>query len=358
MNAPHADIREVLSLLLGGGVLDEPLAERVFELILTGQVNEAQLGAMLAFISARGAETSEIVAGVRVLRRHMIPVRVGSGANGGDAEMAGGGAGVVVLDTCGTGGGPKVFNVSTVAAFVVAAAGRGRILVAKHGGRSRTGRGSAEVLEALGVNINATPEVQARCLEETGISFSFAPLHHPAMRFAAGSRKSLGFPTIFNLIGPLSNPAGATHQLVGTFDPVVARSLAAALHRLGTTRAMIVTSRDGMDELTTTEENEVLDVSAAGIVERTLDARELGLARRGVEELRADSLEEAARVFVDVLAGRAGAAREIVELNAAAALVLGGVAGEMAGGLVMAREAIDSGGARGAFEGMREGSNR
>ena len=158
--------------------------------------------------------------------------------------------------------------------------------------------------------------------------------------------------------GPLSNPAGATHQLIGTFDPVVGRSLAAALHRLGTTRAMIVTSRDGMDELTTTDENEVLDVSAAGIVERTLDARELGLPRRVVDELRADSLEAAARVFVDVLDGRAGAAREIVELNAAAALVLGGAASDMAGGLGMAREAIDSGAAKRVFEQMREGSNR
>lgn len=353
MTEAPSDIRDILAILLGGGTVDERLAERLFELILTGQVNDAQLGAVLACIAVRGAHVDEIVAGVRVLRRHMTPfstleARTAAQANGHTA---------VVLDTCGTGGSPKVFNISTVAAFVVAAAAPGKVLVAKHGGRSRTGRGSAEVLERLGVNIEASPEVQARCLAEIGIAFSFAPRHHPAMRHAATARKSLGFPTIFNLIGPLSNPGRATHQLIGTFDPVVARSLAEALRRLGTARAMVVTSQDGFDELTTTSASEVFEVTPAGVRERVIEPIELGFSRRSINELRAETLDEAAAVFQRVLNGEHGACRDVVELNAAAGLMVAGVASEMREGLALAREGIDSGRAHTALSKLRELSN-
>lgn len=347
------DIREVLAHLLSGGTLDEQTAEQVFELILTGQVNDAQLGALLGLIAARpgGPTVDEIVAGVRVMRRHVTPVPTASAVTIARDRT---GLDPVIIDTCGTGGAPKTFNVSTVAAIVAAAAGKGRVLVAKHGGRSRTGRGSAEVLAQLGVNVNASPETQAACLGEIGVCFSFAQHHHPAMKHAAVARKSLGFPTIFNLIGPLSNPAGATRQLVGTYSVNAAGTLAAALVRLGSERAMIVTSRDGMDELTHTSVNEVFEVVDGSVRHAMLDTRDMGMHRCMLTDLLVHSLDEAASLFLAVLEGKPGPARQIVELNAGAALVVAGAACGLREGVQQAKDAIDAGEARQIFSRLIE----
>jgi len=386
-----ADIRSVLADLLAGRTLDESAAEEVFELILAGRINDAPLGAMLALMAVRLPTVQEIVAGVRVMRRHVTRVPLDGLASGTQGSTQG--SAPVVIDTCGTGGAPKAFNVSTAAAIVAAAAGKGKLLVAKHGGRSRTGRGSAEVLERLGVNVNASPGTQARCLREIGICFSFAQQHHPAMRHAAAARKSLGFPTVFNLVGPLSNPAGADRQLVGTYSREIAARLAQALAAIGACRAMVVTSADGMDELTTTAPNYLYEIGrgegregggaeeehcsgeqrcrggSGGVVRETvLDTRDLAFPRRTLAELSVGSLEDAAHLFAAVLDERAeapsprdgasvdpdrvAAARELVVLNAGAALEVGGVVGGLREGIERASEAIGTGAARQTLESL------
>ncbi len=351
MNTPTPDIRSVLLRLVGGGPLSEAQAEQVFELVLSGAVDESQIASLLSLLAARGPSIDELVAGARVMRRHLTPVPF-------EATPAGPGrTAPVVIDTCGTGGAPKAFNVSTGAALVTAAAAPGRVAVAKHGGRSRTGRGSAEVLQRLGVNVDAAPTTQARCLAELGVCFSFAVNHHPAMKHAAAVRRSLGFPTIFNLLGPLANPARAPRQLIGTYSPEAAGRLAEALARLGTERSLVVTSRDGMDELTTTDVNLLWWVRGAQVSAETLDASTLGLARATIDELRTADLDGAVALLRSVLEGQAGPARDVVVLNAGAALAVAGAAPDFATGLTMAREAIDAGRAIEILRGLARLSN-
>lgn len=331
-------MQDVLHTLLDGHSLSESEAERAFTMILTGQANESQVGAMLALLARKGPSLDEIVGGARAMRAHATPVPI----DGPDAPFIR----ERLIDTCGTGGAPKTFNISTAAA-IVAAAARGekgeRVFVAKHGGRSRSGRGSAEVLQSLGVNVDAPPSVQAACLRETGVCFSFAIHHHPAMKFAAGPRKSLGFPTIFNLLGPLTNPAGAQRQVMGVYDAKYVPLVAEALARLGARDAMVVHGLDGMDEISTTAGSVIARVSPTGATTQTFDAAVLGVPRARIEQLTADSLDRAAEFIRRVLAGEPGPAREIVEVNAAAALMVGGAAGEWRGALDAARHAIDAG---------------
>ncbi len=230
------------------GPLCEVDAETLFEAVLSGHLDQAQIAGVLSLLAARGPTTDEVVGAARAMRRHVTPVPASDPGS--------------LVDTCGTGGAPKTFNVSTAAAIVAAAAGA---RVAKHGNRSRTGRGSAEVLQALGVNVDAPPGTQARCLDEAGVCFCFAIHHHPAMRHAAVVRRALKFPTIFNILGPLTNPAGATRQLIGVYDEALVPLVAAALARLGSVRAMVVHSRDGLDEVSITAPTVVAEVSTRGI---------------------------------------------------------------------------------------------
>ena len=341
-----AEAKHILGHLSAGTPLSEKEAEAFFEEVLSGGVGDDDLASALTVIAKRpgGPTVDEIVGGAKVMRKFVTRVPL--------PEVAAGKPRPVVIDTCGTGGAPKTFNVSTVAAFVVAAAAPGRVWVAKHGSLSRTGRGSAEVLEKLGVNVAAGPEVQSRCLAEVGVCFCFAVHHHPAMRHAAAVRKRLGFPTIFNLLGPLTNPAGAMRQLMGTYSAALAEKMAEVHSRLGTERAMVVTSRDGLDELTTTDVNLVWHVRGGKIEREEIDAAELGLARARLEELQVGTLDEAAAVIRDVLAGRTGRALDMALLNAAGALVVAGTADGMARGIEMARGAIESGAVRSALEEM------
>ncbi len=333
-------MQTILAQLLDGQALTQSQAQHAFNLVLSGEADEAQIGAMLALIQARGVTLDELVGGAIEMRRHVTPVAIRPDIGG------------EVIDTCGTGGAPKTFNISTASAILAASVvheGK-RVYVAKHGGRSRSGRGSAEVLETLGVKIDASPEAQAKCLEEVGVCFSFAIHHHPAMRFAAAPRKSLGFPTVFNLLGPLTNPAGAPRQLLGVYDKDKAELVAGALARLGTERAWVVHGRDGMDEITTTDTTHVFVVRDGGVTHEEIDPTTYGVPRATIGALRADDLDGAAGVIRDVLGGVKGAPREIVSLNAAAALVVGGVCSGIAEALPIVYHAIDSGDSKRTLE--------
>lgn len=334
------DAHTHLAALVGGGTLSEDDAEDLFESLLRGDLDEAQIGATLALIQSRGVTASELTGAARVMRRHVTPTPAPDG--------------LTLIDTCGTGGAPKTFNISTAAAIIAAAAGRAAdvaqpIAVAKHGNRSRSGRGSAEILESLGVRTDASTETQTKCLAEAGVCFCFAIHHHPAMRHAGGPRRSLGFPTPFNLLGPLTNPAGARRQLIGVYDAERVGVVAEALHRLGAEHAMVVRGDDGLDELTTTAENRVFEVRG-GVSERALDANDLGLPRAKLEELGAADLDDATRVIREVLAGAPGPRTDIALLNAAAALLVGGAAHDMAEGLARARATVGSGDATRTLE--------
>lgn len=346
-------MQRILATLLAGRSLTRDEAARAFELILTGQANESQVAAMLALLQVKGVVLDELVGGARTMRAHVTPVPIPAHR---EADIRPG-----LIDTCGTGGAPKTFNISTAAAIVAAAAGKScspRIRVAKHGGRSRTGRGSAEVLAALGVNIDASPEVQARCLDEAGVCFSFAVHHHPAMKFAAGPRKSLGFPTVFNLLGPLCNPAGARRQLMGVYTRDAVELVARALLELGAEEAMVVHGMDGMDEITTLDRTLVAHVAGGGVTLHEIDARTLGITRPDRSALEASTIEESANVMRRVLAGEPGPARDIVALNAGAALVVGGAARDLGGGMRHALDALDRGEAQRTLDELRIWSNR
>lgn len=329
-NTPVQPILDILKQLVTGQPLSETQAEDTFVQVLSGTVDEAQISAVLALIAARGPTVDELVGGARVMRRFVTPVPTPNN-------------GVPVIDTCGTGGAPKLFNVSTAGAIVTAAAAPGRVMVAKHGSLSRTGRGSAEVLQALGVNIAASPVTQARCLEEIGLCFSFSVHHHPAMKHAAGPRKSLGFPTIFNLLGPLTNPAGARRQLVGAYNRELSLKLAETLARLGSDRAMVVTSHDGMDELTTTNTNLTYTVEGGTVTMRVVDAEHLGLPRTTVDRLQVQSLDEAVQAVRATISGEAGPMHDMVLLNAGAALFVAGLVRSLGEGVETARETTASG---------------
>lgn len=332
-------MQDILHHLLQGHTLDEHEAGRAFQLILSGQANESQVGALLALVAVRGPVLDEVVGAARVMRAHVSSLPIAF-----DDPLR-----ASLIDTCGTGGTPKLFNISTASAILAAAAtpapGRPRAFVAKHGGRSRSGRGSAEVLAALGVNIDATPAQQARCLREAGVCFSFAVNHHPAMKFAAGPRKSLGFPTVFNLLGPLANPAQAQRQLMGVYEKRYALLVAQALARLGAVRAMVVHGDDGLDELSTCAPTFVAHVEGGTVRTEEFDAASLGISRATHGDLAARDLDGAADLVRAVLGGAGGPALDIVLLNAAAALVVAGAHESLPAAMSAAREAAQSGAA-------------
>lgn len=338
-------VRDHLTLLLTGDAMTEDQAFVSFGRVLDGEADPAALGAALALIQARGPTVDELVGAARAMRERAA--RVPYEAAPGEA----------LIDTCGTGGAPKTFNVSTAAALVVAGArGALRVRVAKHGNRSRSGRGSAEVLERLGVNVAASPEAQALCLERAGVCFCFAIHHHPAAKHAAGVRAALPFPTIFNLLGPLTNPAGARRQVLGVFERRYVEPMARALLRLGSERAMVVHGGDGMDEITTTAGTFCAEVEGGAVTAREIDAAAWGVPRASPESLVARDLDHAVGVVRGVLEGEAGPARDIVAVNAAAALWVAGAAPSIPAGLALARESIDSGAAAGALLALAEAS--
>lgn len=327
-------IREIINQLLEGQSLSSEQGEAVMDEIMSGGATPAQIAGFLVALRVKGETVDEIVGCARAMRKAAVSVRPQR---------------TDVIDTCGTGGDRAgTFNISTTAAFVVAGSGLG---VAKHGNRSVSSQsGSADVLEALGVNFNITPEQVSQAIDEIGIGFLFAPNFHPAMRYAIGPRRELGVRTVFNVLGPLTNPAGAVAQLMGVYDPSLTEVLARVLRQLGSEAAYVVHGFGGLDELTTTGSNQVsyfgVPSGNDGITTETLDPRDHGFAPAQLEDLRGGDPQENARILRDVLTGEErGPRRDVVLLNAGAALVVGGIAAGIGEGIVRAAESIDGGAA-------------
>ena len=334
--AENADLAPLLNRLFAGEILTTAEAREVMGQLMDGRVSEIQAAALLAALRTRGESVEEITGFAEAMRARAV--RVPWGGPG------------PLLDTCGTGGtGISTLNISTTALFVVAAGG---VKVAKHGNRGVTKRsGSADLLEALGVRIEQEPEELARSLEETGIAFLFARSHHPAMRFVAPIRGELRARTVFNVLGPLTNPAGATRQLLGVFDPALTEQLARVLSQLGVERALVVHG-DGLDDFSITGENVVSELEATGEIRSyRLAPEEVGLKRHPLEALAGGDPEANARIAREVLSGaERGAKRDIVLFNAGAGLYLGGCTAGIREGVARAAELIDRGAALETFE--------
>jgi anthranilate phosphoribosyltransferase len=299
------DVDSILGRVAGGQNLSFDEMSAAIDAIMRGEWAEDKIGLLLTALAAKGETIDEIAGAAAVMRRHMTPIR----SHHPD-----------LLDTCGTGGGgSSLFNISTTAAIVAAAAG---VPVAKHGNRSITSRsGSADVLAELGVNINASvPQVEA-CLAELGICFCFAPLMHPAMKHVAAVRKKLGIRTIFNMLGPLVNPAGARYQLLGAGRPELRPLLAGAMARLGTKRTLVVSGDDGLGDVTITGTTKVSEVTSTGVREFSWQPEDFGIARSPLDSLTVDDPTESASIIRRILDGEAGPPRDIVVLNAAAGLI-------------------------------------
>ena len=310
--------------------LSRELALASMEQILAGEATAAQIAALAIALRMKGETADEITGMAEAMRQRVPQLRTRRSP---------------LLDTCGTGGGDtgggSKFNISTTVAIVTASCG---VAVAKHGNRAVTSRtGSADVLEALGVRLDLTPESAGRSLDNLGITFLFAPNYHSAMRNAAGARREMGVRTVFNLLGPLTNPAGASRQLLGVYADTFVRTLAEVLLQLGSERAMIVHGSDGMDELTVFGKNHVAELRDGKIREFTIDPSELGLANTDRAAVRGGNSQENAARIRSVLAGEQGPARDIVVLNAAAALVVAGVADDLSAGVARAQRALDRG---------------
>ncbi|UCD75495.1 MAG: anthranilate phosphoribosyltransferase [Phycisphaerales bacterium] len=337
-----ADLTPLLKHLLTGETLSADQTAEAFEAMMTGRVHHGEMGALLALLATRTPTSEEILGAARIMRRHVDPVKSGC-----DPDS--------IVDTAGTGGAPKTFNVSTAAAIVAAGAGA---KVAKHGNRSRTGRGSAEVLQQLGVNVDADRATQARCLDEVGVCFCFAIHHHPATRHVMPVRKALGFPTIFNLLGPLTNPAGARRQLLGVYEARFLRPIAEALAELGTVRAMVAHGEDGLDEISISAPTRIAHVQDGRIFEETIDPAGLGLPTSVHESVTARTLEHAAQMIRDVLEGRdTGPPRDMTIINSAATLLVADKVDSLAEGVDLAAETIDNGRAMITLEALARVSN-
>lgn len=319
----------LLASLLQGQDLEGAQAELALRTIMRGEARPTHVAAFLVALRAKGETDEEIAGFVRAMLAAAERV-----------EVAG-----VAVDTCGTGGdGAGTFNISTVAALVVAAAG---VRVAKHGNRAASGRcGSADLLEAWGLPIDLPPHAAARVIDDVGIGFLYARAFHPAMRHVAPVRAELGVPTVFNVLGPLTNPAGVDRQVVGVADARLAPLVAGALLRLGRTHALVVRSEDGLDELSTTGPSQLWEIRDGRVSESRFDPASLGLPRATLADLQGGDVEVSARIADQVLSGEPGPAADVVTLNAAAGLYVAGAVEDLRGGLEMARMALSSGAAR------------
>jgi anthranilate phosphoribosyltransferase len=319
----------VLEQLLAGADLDEQAAADILATIMRGEAEATHVAGLLVALRAKGESAGEIAGFVRAMLAEAVPI-----------ELTG-----PLVDTCGTGGdGAGTFNVSTVAALVVAAAG---VRVAKHGNRAASGRcGSADLLEAWGVAIDLPPAGVARTVDELGIGFLYARTFHPAMRFVAPVRAQLGVRTVFNVLGPLSNPAGAEHQVVGVADARLAPVMAEALAALGKRHALVFRGEDGLDEVTTTGPSQVWEVRDGAVTQWQLDPAELGIPRVTLADLAGGGIAENVAIADAILAGAGGAPSDLVAVNAAAALYAADAVPDLAGGLARARAVLEDGSAR------------
>lgn len=319
---------EIIKKVIMREDLSEAEARKAMDHIMDGKAAPSQIGGFLVGMRMKGEKVEEITGFARSMRSRARKVDVEGFA----------------IDTCGTGGdGGKTFNISTAVAFVAAAGG---VKVAKHGNKAVSSKsGSADVLEALGAKIDLEPEDAGRCIEKVGMTFLFAPLYHSAMKNVAEPRKELGTRTVFNILGPLTNPASVQGQVLGVYDGILTRTLARVLLKLGVKRAMVVHGRDGLDEITTTRETIISEVKDGLVKNYTLDPRDYGIALAKPEEIAGGDSNYNARVILDVLQGKKGPQRDVVVLNSAAALYVGEVAEDLKEGVQMAQNLIDSGAA-------------
>jgi len=322
-------IKKAISGIVEGRDLSQTQISSVMEEVVRGKVTPAQIGAFLTGLRMKGETVSEITGAAEVMRKEALHIHVNLSP------------GEPLVDTCGTGGdGAQTFNISTTAAFVVAGAG---IKVAKHGNRSVSSRsGSADVLEAMGIDLALTPGDVARAVESIGIGFLFAPALHPAMKQVIGPRREIGIRTIFNVLGPLTNPAWANVQVLGVYDPGLTRIMAEVLGRLGTQRAWVVHGKGGLDELSLLGESVVAEWDRGKLREFVVRPEDVGLRPCRLEELRGGDAKENAQILRDIISGQKGPKRDIVVLNAGAAIYLAEKGGSLREGVLMAAESIDS----------------
>jgi anthranilate phosphoribosyltransferase len=323
-------VREAISKVVEGGDLTREEAVAAMNSIMTGEATPAQVASFLTALRLKGETVEEIAGFAQVMRSKVNRVIVPAGINR------------PVVDVVGTGGdGQHTFNISTTAAFVVAGAGA---VVAKHGNRAASSKcGSADVLEALGININLTAEQVATCLQEAGFGFMFAPLFHPSMKYAAPVRREIGIRTVFNILGPLTNPAGVSHQLIGVPGERIAAKIAQAVDRLETEHALVVHSHDGLDELSIAAENHIFEVKQNGkIKEYTLSPEDVGLTRARKEVMAGGTAQENAAITLRILEGEKSPQRDVVLLNSAAALVAVDLAADFQEGIERAQTALDN----------------
>ena len=334
-------IQEAIKDLIAGTDLGRARTRAAMDQIMSGQATDAQIGAFLVALRIKGETVDEIAGCAEVMREKATPIATTRPD---------------LIDTCGTGGDDSgTFNISTAVAFVACGAG---LAVAKHGNRSISSHcGSADVLAALGVNVEASPEKVGECIDEVGIGFLFAVALHGAMKHAIGPRRELATRTVFNVLGPLTNPAGAKRQLIGVYDGALTEALAGVLGQLGSERALVVHGSDGLDEITLTGPTQVSELRDGRVSTRQIDPRDFGLQLAPAEALQGGDAAYNARILREVLDGREGPRRDVVLINAAAAIAVGGQAEDTTAGLELARASIDSGRARQALDRLVEVSN-
>lgn len=341
MSVAHAPLKEILLKLCRREDLTRAEARDAFLHLMSGEASESQIGGLLVGLAAKGTTVEELVGAATVMREKVVPIDC---CGGGQAQPP-----EVVLDTCGTGGDVRgTFNISTAAAIIAAACG---VKVVKHGNRSATSRSSsADVIERLGVKVEASPAAVQRCLAESNICFAFARTHHPAMKYVAPARTSLGIPTIFNLLGPLTNPGGAKHQLLGVFAPELTDRLATVLRELGSRRAWVVHADDGLDELSTLGPTRVSELDRGEVRTFSLDPQSVGIPYARLSDLQADSPDDSANLIRLMLQGKPGAVRDIAILNAGAALYVAEKVSTLQEGVSAAENAVESGKAQATLE--------
>jgi len=334
-------IREAINILVQGMDLSEEQMRICMEEIMDGKATPAQIGAFLTALRLKGETVDEITAAVKVMREKATKIKAPEG----------------VVDTCGTGGDmAHTFNISTTVAIVVAASG---VPVAKHGNRSvSSSSGSADVLEAVGVKIDLPPAKVEKCLFETNFGFLFAPVFHPAMKYAIGPRREIGIRTIFNVLGPLTNPAGAKRQILGVFSDNLTRPLAEVLGRLGAEDVMVLHGEDGLDEITITDGTKVTRYKNGTLQDMIISPEDFGLHRAPITELSGGSAEDNAKIMFQILEGSQGPKRECVLINAAAALVVAGKTDNLQEAYKIAAETIDSGRAKQKLNEIIEVTNK
>jgi anthranilate phosphoribosyltransferase len=343
-------IKEAIAKVVRGEDLTEKEMEAAMDEVMTGQATPAQIGAFITSLRMKGETVEEITGAARVMRAKAVRIHLDSHSVNIDRDDINIDT-ETILDTCGTGGdGTNTFNVSTATAFVAAGAG---VKVAKHGNRAVSSQcGSADVLENLGVKLDIDTADVERCIREVGIGFLFAPLFHGAMKYAAGPRKEIGLRTIFNVLGPLTNPAGATAQVLGVYDPALTETIAKVLGRLGTRKAFVVCGEGTFDEISICGPTRISHLNEGEVSTYELTPEEFGFTRARPEDIKGGDSQENARIIRDLLNGEKGPKRDIVLLNAAAAFAAAGLDLHLKGGIIRAEDSIDSGKAREKLECM------